>query len=75
MDSQHIFELKQEINKFLDEHPEYREFQKEIEIKLKNAGNSHNRMAILNMMMAENIKSLSKLWSELSDKFKQKIVE
>ncbi|HUM42169.1 MAG TPA: hypothetical protein PKI14_04395 [Fervidobacterium sp.] len=68
MNTRQIFELRQEINKFLEEHPEYRQFQKDIEARLKSAGNSHNRMALLNMMMQENVGRLAKLWRELSEK-------
>lgn len=62
MDTEKIFRLQQEINKLLDEHPEYKPFQAEIQSKLKNAGNSHNRMVILKQMMSDRLIKLQELW-------------
>ena len=56
--SEKIFELKQKINKLIEERPEYKQFQLDLETRLKNAGSSHNRMILLKMLMSENVLKL-----------------
>ena len=56
MDTKKYFELKQELNKLLKNKPHLKKFQEEIERKLKSAGSSDNRMAILGSMMDDKTK-------------------
>ena len=65
MNSQEVFKLKQEINLLLNERPEYKEFQNNLEMQLKNAGNDNNRMTLLKMLMINNIEILLNSLKEL----------
>lgn len=65
MNSQEVFKLKQEINSLLNERPEYKEFQNNLEMQLKNAGNNNNRMTLLKMLMINNIEILLNSLKEL----------
>jgi len=58
MDTKKIFELKQEIQKLLRENPDLIPLQQEIDRRLKNAGNNHNRLVIIDQMMKEKVSEL-----------------
>ncbi len=45
-------------DKFLEEHPELEEFQKEIEKEMRNAGSYKNRAAVLKTMMDKRMLEL-----------------
>lgn len=66
IDTEKIFQLKQEIYKLLEERPEYIPFQRLIEEKLAKAGSNHNRMAVLDSMMREKVLELHDAMVELS---------
>ena len=66
MDSEKIWELKQEINKLLTERPEYIPFQKRIDEMLKGAGSQHNRMILIKEMMFEKVNELNEQLQILS---------
>ena len=51
---------------FLEQHPEYREFQKEIDRLLDKAGNSKNRMTILAMLMEGKLVELHQQLQKLN---------
>lgn len=55
-----------ERDRMLDEHPDLREFQKEIDRCLDNAGSSENRMAVLGILMEAKLKELRDQLSNLS---------
>lgn len=55
-----------ERDRLLNEHPDLKEFQKEIDRCLENAGSSENRMAVLGMMMEAKLKELRDELSHLS---------
>ncbi len=61
-EKQDIFErirkAVEEREKFLEEHPELRPLQEEIERRTKNAGTPENRMAIIEEMMMEKVREL-----------------
>jgi len=58
MDTKRIFELQMEINRLLEERPEYKPLQEEITNKLKNAGNTHNRLVLMNKLLMEKVAEL-----------------
>lgn len=60
-----IKELRAELNKLLEERPEYKPFQAEIDEALKKAGNSHNRMAYLHRRMRENLLKLHEAFTDI----------
>ncbi len=45
-------------NKFLEEHPELKDFQKEIEKEMRNAGSYENRAVVLKAMMDKRMLEL-----------------
>lgn len=51
---------------FLDQHPEYREFQREIDRLLDKAGNSENRMTVLAMLMEGKLVELHQQLQKLN---------
>ena len=51
---------------FLNQHPEYREYQKEIDRLLDKAGNMENRMAVLAMLMEGKLIELHQQLQELN---------
>lgn len=54
IDAKKIFEAKQALNNFLEEHPELKPYQDRIDEAMKKAGdNPHNRMAVLESMFLE----------------------
>jgi dsDNA-specific endonuclease/ATPase MutS2 len=61
----------QERDRLLEEHPELREFQNEIDRCLDNAGSSENRMAVLAIMMEAKLKDLRDELSHLSTLMRQ----
>jgi len=63
-----IFELKQELNAFLKEHPELKPLQEEIDKRLEGAGNQNNRLVIIHQMMMSKVAELSKTSKELQTK-------
>jgi hypothetical protein len=60
-----------ERDRLLEEHPELREFQNEIDRRLDNAGSSENRMAVLAIMMEAKLKDLRDELSQLSTLMQQ----
>ncbi len=54
-----IFQLKQEINKLLEERPDLIPLQLEIDQMLKSAGNQHNRCVLLSELMKDKMQELS----------------
>lgn len=57
--------LQGQLNKLLEQRPEYKEYQKMIESELKKAGdNRHNRMAILENLLHEKRKELIASWED-----------
>jgi uncharacterized coiled-coil DUF342 family protein len=54
-ETEKLFQAKQDLAKFLEEHPELRDFQAKIDASLKKCGNSHNRIAVLSQMMREKL--------------------
>jgi len=57
---------RKERDRLLEERPELKEYQKEIDRLLKNAGNLENRMAVLGLMMESKLKELGEQLSYLS---------
>ncbi len=47
-------EALKERDRFLDEHPELRRLQSEIDRKLQNAESDHNRLVLLHKMMMDS---------------------
>lgn len=60
IDTEKIFQLKQEINKLLEQKPELKELQKKIDYELEKAGNQQNRCAVISEMMIDSFKELNK---------------
>lgn len=58
---------RKERDALLERRPKLREFQKEIDRRLENAGNLENRMAVLGLMIEANLNELQKHLSRLSD--------
>ena len=58
---------RKERDALLERRPELREFQKEIDRRLENAGNLENRMAVLGLMIEANLNELQKHLLRLSD--------
>lgn len=48
-----------ERDRFLDEHPELRRLQSEIDHKLQNAESDHNRLVLLHKMMMESFTKMN----------------
>lgn len=65
IDTVAIFKAKQELNKFLNEHPHLKAFQKQIDEQLKSAGNDHNRRVVLTRMIVEHLTKLANASKEL----------
>ncbi len=57
---------REERDRLLKERPSLKEFQKEIDRCLNNAGSSENRMAVLGIMMGAKLKELQGQLSHLS---------
>lgn len=54
MDTVKLFKLKQELNAFLEAHPELKPLQLEIETELDKAGCQENRLKVIsNLMMSK----------------------
>lgn len=53
-----IFELKMEINRLLEERPEYKPYQKSIEERLNKAHTQHNRLVVMHEMLMEKVREL-----------------
>ena len=51
-------EALEERDSFLENHPNLKEFQKEIDRLLQNAGSFENRMAVLGILMGAKLKDL-----------------
>ena len=61
-----ILDLKRKINDLLEKHPEYKDFQREIESKLNNAGSQHNRLVLIQSMLIDSVKELQNKCNELN---------
>jgi hypothetical protein len=57
-DSESLRKAIEERDRFLERNPNLKPYQREIERRMKNAGSSENRMAILSMMMQEKLMEL-----------------
>lgn len=67
MDIQKLKEAIERREKFLEENPKMREFQKKIEEELDKAGESmHNRLAVMEAMLISSAQELIKEMKELS---------
>lgn len=64
VDFNKIKEAVEKRNQFLAENPHMQVFQDEIEIELRKAGNSNNKMAVLHRMMRERLNKMVELWQE-----------
>lgn len=62
-----IFELKNQLNLFLEEHPELKEMQLAIDLILNGANNQHNRCVLLQEMMKDRVNLLSEKMIELKN--------
>jgi len=65
IDTAALFKAKQALNAFLEDHPELKDFQKEIDGNLNMSGNSQNRIAILTAMMRKNVSDLANKFNEI----------
>ena len=78
LSKQEIIEMgktaQRERDRLLKERPELKGFQKEIDRRLNNAGDSENRMAVLGIMMESKLKDLRDQLSYLSFLMQQKKV-
>ena len=52
-------EALMERDRFLREHPELREFQREIDDRLRRAGSAHNRLVVIYEMMMDSFMELN----------------
>ena len=59
-------EARKERDRLLEEYPDLREYQKEIDRCLDNAGDAENRMAVLAVMIEAKLKELQDELSHLS---------
>jgi hypothetical protein len=59
-------EARKERDRLLKEYPDLREYQKEIDRCLDNAGSAENRMAVLSVMIEAKLKELQDELSHLS---------
>jgi hypothetical protein len=59
-------EARKERDRLLEEYPDLREYQKEIDRRLDNAGSAENRMAVLAVMIEAKLKELQDELSHLS---------
>ena len=57
---------RQERDRLLNEHPDLKEYQKQIDRCLDNAESFENRMAVLGIMMEAKLKELRDILSHLS---------
>ncbi len=62
---------REERDRLLDEYPDLREFQKQIDKCLDNAGSSENRMVVLGIMIEAKLKELREELSHLSSLMRQ----
>jgi len=62
---------REERDRLLDEYPNLREFQKQIDRCLDNAGNSENRMVVLGIMIEAKLKELREELAHLSSLMRQ----
>lgn len=60
-----VFRYKKAIADLLEERPEYRPYQEEIERKLKASGNQHNRLVLIKMLLYDKLKELELALREL----------
>jgi predicted nuclease with TOPRIM domain len=67
IDTEALFKAKQNLQQFLTEHPELQEKQAQIEAVLNKCNNSHNRLAVIQSMMMESVRELSKALNKLKD--------
>lgn len=58
MDIKRVFELKQQLNAFLNEHPELKPLQAKIDQVLAGAGSQANRNVLLHNMMKKSTNDL-----------------
>ena len=61
-----VEEAKKDLEDFLEEHPHLREFQKEIDRRLKKAVTPENRRGVLTFMIEERKAALSQALNVLS---------
>jgi len=59
-------EARKERDRLIEEYPDLREYQKEIDRCLDNAGSAENRMAVLAVMIEAKLKELQDELSHLS---------
>jgi len=72
MDSMAMFKAKQELNQFLQDHPELRDLQTCIDETLRKAGpDVHNRLAAFNVIVRETARELAHRLTELSSTLKE----
>ena len=62
-----IKKYREEINKLLDEKPEYRLYQNYIDSIIRNSGSSHNACVLLQIKMKEKVAELQKVCYDLQE--------
>jgi uncharacterized coiled-coil DUF342 family protein len=71
IDKQQYFKAKQQLQQFLDQHPEMKQLQQKIDKALENAGSIENRLTIISTMMFQSLDQLNQQLNEV----KQKLVD
>jgi DNA repair exonuclease SbcCD ATPase subunit len=71
IDKQQYFKAKQQLQQFLDKHPEMKQLQQKIDKALENAGSIENRLTIISTMMFQSLEQLNQQLNEV----KQKLVD
>ena len=67
IDKTKYFEAKRKLNEFLEQHPEMKSFQKQIDEVLEKAGdNPENRLTVIFSMMMDSFRSLNSNINELN---------
>ncbi len=64
-------ELREELEAFLDKNPHLRKFQKELDNKRKSAGNSENRLIIMNQLMTDKFHELNEVLRNFTSSMKK----
>jgi hypothetical protein len=70
INTKELFEGKKRLNAFIEEHPELKELQAEIDTMFSSAGTSQNRMALLERKIKDMINQLTAAVTELEKKLK-----
>lgn len=68
MDTKLIFQIKQEINELIKKHPDLKNVQAELDVRLHAAGNANNRLVLMNEILFKSVQSLNNALEELLKK-------